>query len=49
MTRRSVRKVDAGGQALLSFAGDIVARSLRLSGSTLTWREGAATRTAQLR
>jgi hypothetical protein len=49
VTRRSVRKVDAGGQALLSFAGDIVARSLRLSGSTLTWREGAETRTAQLR
>lgn len=44
-----VQRVDARGPALLDSGSGIDTRSLRLHGSTLTWRDGSATRTATLR
>ena len=44
-----VHRLDGRGQALLASGGGIVSRSLRLHGSTLTWRDGSVTRSASLR
>jgi hypothetical protein len=44
-----VHRIDGRGAALLNSGSRIVGRSLRLHGSTVTWREGSATRSATLR
>jgi hypothetical protein len=44
-----VQRADSRGQALLASGRSIVARSLRLRGSTLTWRAGSGTLSATLR
>lgn len=46
---RQVEKVDHTGQTLLDHGLGIRLRSLRLSGSQLTWRDGGTTRSARLR
>lgn len=44
-----VHRLDALGSALLDSGPGIVGRSLRLNGSTVTWRDGSRTRSATLR
>jgi hypothetical protein len=44
-----VQRADARGQALLESGRSIRSRSLRLRGSTLTWRDATGTRSATLR
>ena len=44
-----VRRADAHGNALLDSGAAIAMHSLRLTGSTLRWRDGGQTRTAALR
>jgi hypothetical protein len=44
-----VQRADAGGHAVLESGRSIRTRSLRLRGSTLTWRDGSGTRSATLR
>jgi hypothetical protein len=43
-----VRKADRAGEALLDSGSTVGSRSLRLHRSTLSWKHGAATRTATL-
>jgi hypothetical protein len=43
-----VHKADARGSALIDSGQGIDVRSLRLHGSTLTWRGGGRTRSASL-
>lgn len=43
-----VQRADLRGQALLDSGTSIDSKSLRLNGSTLTWRHGSNTRTATL-
>jgi hypothetical protein len=44
-----VHTLSVGGQdSLLASSPRIAARSLRLSGTTLSWREGARTRTRRI-
>jgi hypothetical protein len=44
-----VHRIDSRGQALLDSGAAIVSRSLRLHGSTVTWRDGSKARSASLR
>lgn len=44
-----VHRLDSRGEAILDTGSGITTRSLRLRGSTLTWRDGSRTRTASLR
>jgi hypothetical protein len=44
-----VHRLDSRGPALLDSGTGIVSRSLRLHGSTVTWRDGSVTRSATLR
>ena len=44
-----VWRADAPGQSLLDSGGAIDARSLRRSGSTISWRDGSKVRSARLR
>ncbi len=44
-----VHRIDARGQSLLAAGHSIRPRSLKLSGSTVSWRVGSATHTAVLR
>jgi hypothetical protein len=44
-----VHRVDTRGQAMLDSGRGIYGRSLRLRGSTLTWRDGSVMRTSTLR
>jgi len=46
--QRQVEKIDQTGQMLLDHSRNIRLRSLRLSGSKLTWRDGSTTRSATL-
>jgi hypothetical protein len=48
-TQLEVQRADARGQAVLDSGRSIRSRSLRLRGSTLTWRDAAGTRSASLR
>ncbi|HEY2651682.1 MAG TPA: hypothetical protein VGI50_07165 [Solirubrobacteraceae bacterium] len=43
-----VHRLDSRGEALLDSGAGIVSRSLRLHGSTLTWRNGSTARSASL-
>jgi hypothetical protein len=43
-----VNRADAHGRALLDSGARIDVRSLRLRGSTVSWRHGAVTRSATL-
>jgi len=44
-----VWRIDARGKSLLDSGSSIVSRSLRRSGSLVSWRSGSSTRTATLR
>jgi hypothetical protein len=44
-----VQRADRQGHSVLDSGRSIQARSLRLRGSTLTWRDGSGTRSATLR
>jgi hypothetical protein len=44
-----VHRLDSRGQGLLDSGAGIVSRSLRLHGSTVTWRDGSNARSASLR
>ncbi len=49
LANMEVHRADARGRALLDAGTKIAPGSLRLHGSTVTWREGGRTRSAALR